>query len=215
MANPRIIYENGTDEIIEKKSRFLAFPFAISSEEEAQALIAAHKKEYWDARHNCFAYVLGEDSRFQRYSDDGEPAGTAGRPILDVLLGSGVSDCLMIVTRYFGGTLLGTGGLVRAYQAAAKAGLAACKLLEKQTGTQCILSCDYNTSGKLSWFLANESIPILDTRYGADVETEFILPSEQKSRLIKSLTDLTAGKAELIEVAEVSFGILEGKAILL
>lgn len=213
--HPNIIYQSGFDEIVEKKSRFLAFPFPISSEEEAQEIIARHKKEYWDARHNCYAYVLGEDFRHQRYSDDGEPAGTAGRPILDVLTGRGVTDALIIVTRYFGGTLLGTGGLVRAYQKSAGAGLDACVLLERLHGTACTITCDYNTSGKLSYLLANEEIPVSDTRYGASVETDMILPAEKKDRLIKMLTDLTSGKASFEEKEEVCFGILNGKAILL
>ena len=212
---PKIIYQSGTDEIVEKKSRFIAFPFLISSEEEAQEIIAAHKKEYWDARHNCYAYVLGDDSRHQRYSDDGEPAGTAGRPILDVLLGRGITNALIIVTRYFGGTLLGTGGLVRAYQKSASAGLDACILLEKQTGTAYTVTCDYTTAGKLSYLFANEEVPVTDTRYGEAVETDLILSDEKKDRLIKLLNDTTAGKAGIEEKEKVYFGILNGRAILL
>lgn len=213
--HPKIIYQSGFDEIVEKKSRFLAFPHYISSEEEAQDILAAHKKEYWDARHNCYAYVLGDDARFQRYSDDGEPAGTAGRPILDVLLGRGLTNALLIVTRYFGGTLLGTGGLVRAYQKASAAGLDASILLEKQPGTCCTVTCDYNTSGKLTYLLANENIPVTDTRYGEAVETDLILPASSKPRLISLLTDATAGKAGIREKEDVFFGIHDGKVILL
>ena len=110
------IYEGGSDEVVEKKSRFIATVFPVKTEEEAVAIIEETKKKYWDARHNCFAYVIGSKNELQRFSDDGEPSGTAGKPILDVLTGEGVHNALIIVTRYFGGTLLGTGGLVRAYQ---------------------------------------------------------------------------------------------------
>ena len=119
----KILYKEGEAEISEKKSRFIAHIAPAQTEEEAQAFIEKIKKQYWDARHNCYAYVLGEDAGFQRFSDDGEPQGTAGKPILDIIMKSGIYNCLIIVTRYFGGTLLGTGGLIRAYQAASKEGL--------------------------------------------------------------------------------------------
>ena len=111
----KIVYRGGEDEIIEKKSRFIATVRSVKSEEEASAFIAEIKKKYWNATHNCSAFVVGEHNEIQRSSDDGEPAGTAGHPMLDVLLGEGIHDAAVVVTRYFGGTLLGTGGLVRAY----------------------------------------------------------------------------------------------------
>ena len=114
----RIVYEGGEGEIIEKKSRFIATVRPIETEEEAIEFIAKMKKKYWDARHNCYAYVAGKNQELQRCSDDGEPNGTAGRPMLDVLLREEIHDAVVVVTRYFGGTLLGTGGLVRAYQKA-------------------------------------------------------------------------------------------------
>ena len=100
----------------EKKSRFIAAVYSISSEEEAASYIEAARKKYWDARHNCYAFVIGDNNEIMRFSDDGEPSGTAGKPILEVIVGRGIHNCLIVVTRYFGGTLLGTGGLVRAYQ---------------------------------------------------------------------------------------------------
>ena len=108
----KIIYKEGKGEIEEKKSRFIAHVYPVQSEEQAVSYINEVKKKYWDARHNCYAYVLGEDAGFQRFSDDGEPQGTAGKPILDIIMKSGIYNCLIIVTRYFGGTLLGTGGLI-------------------------------------------------------------------------------------------------------
>ena len=118
-----IILKNGSGEIEEKKSRFICHIFKIKSEEEAEEYITAVKKKYWDARHNCYAYVTGDKGQIQRFSDDGEPQGTAGKPMLDILNSYGLTDCLLVVTRYFGGVLLGTGGLIRAYQAAAKEGI--------------------------------------------------------------------------------------------
>ena len=114
----RVVYEGGEGEITEKKSRFIATVRPVESEEEATTFIAEMKKKYWDARHNCSAFVIGERQELNRCSDDGEPAQTAGRPMLDVLLREGVTNVAVVVTRYFGGVLLGTGGLVRAYQAA-------------------------------------------------------------------------------------------------
>ena len=109
------IIKNGQGEYIEKKSKFIAHIFNVESEQQAAAIIAEAKKKYWDARHNCYAYILGDKGEIQRFSDDGEPSGTAGKPILEVLSGNECSNCLCIVTRYFGGVLLGTGGLIRAY----------------------------------------------------------------------------------------------------
>ena len=112
----KVVYKGGQDEIIEKKSRFIATVAPVESEEKALAFIEAMKKKYWDARHNCFAYVIGERGQLAGCSDDGEPSQTAGKPMLDVLLGEEIRNIVVVVTRYFGGTLLGTGGLVRAYK---------------------------------------------------------------------------------------------------
>ena len=114
----KTVYEGGEGEITEKKSRFIATVCPVHSEEEALAFIEKMKKKYWDARHNCYAYILGENQSCMRSSDDGEPQGTAGHPMLDVLTGEKLYDVAVVVTRYFGGVLLGTGGLVRAYSKA-------------------------------------------------------------------------------------------------
>ena len=130
----RFVYRAGQGEITEKKSRFIATVQPVTTPEEALAFVAEKKKEYWDARHNCYAYVTGKNQEQMRCSDDGEPSGTAGRPILDVLLREQIHDAVIVVTRYFGGVLLGTGGLVRAYQKAASEGLAAAEILSWQEG---------------------------------------------------------------------------------
>ena len=125
------VYEGGEAEIIEKKSRFIATVLPVTCEEEALEFIESMKKKYWNATHNCYAYVIGERFETQRCSDDGEPQGTAGKPMLDVLLGEEIHNTAVVVTRYFGGTLLGTGGLVRAYSGAVKAGLEASISLDR------------------------------------------------------------------------------------
>lgn len=130
----KILYRGGEGEIVEKKSRFIATTRPVKSEEEAIAFIEEMKKKYWDARHNCSAYVIGERGQVQRCSDDGEPSQTAGRPMLDVLLGEEVRNICVVVTRYFGGTLLGTGGLVRAYSSAVQEGLKNSAVVEKCLG---------------------------------------------------------------------------------
>ena len=148
-----VITKDVCAELTEKRSRFIAQLHPIRSEDEAVSYIDSIRRQYYDARHNCFAYLLGEDAAIQRFSDDGEPSGTAGRPILDVLLANRLTDCVLIVTRYFGGILLGAGPLARAYgQAAAMAVNAAkedhllCSLVK---GRRIIVRCDYNHVGKL------------------------------------------------------------------
>ena len=127
----RTVYEGGRGEIVEKKSRFIATVRPVKKEEEALAFIEEMRKKYWDATHNCFAYVIGERREIMRCSDDGEPGGTAGKPMLDVLLGEKLYNTAVVVTRYFGGTLLGTGGLVRAYSKAAQEGISASRAKPK------------------------------------------------------------------------------------
>ena len=128
----KTVYQGGQGEITEKKSRFIATVKEVASEEEAAAFIAEMKKKRWDARHNCSAFVIGRNQELTRCSDDGEPSQTAGRPMLDVLLREGIYNVAVVVTRYFGGTLLGTGGLVRAYQKSVQEGLSNCVLIEKK-----------------------------------------------------------------------------------
>lgn len=130
----RTVYEGGEGEVVEKKSRFIASVRPVSTEEEALAFIETIRKKHWNASHNCFAYVIGERSELARYSDDGEPGGTAGKPMLDVLKGEALCNTAVVVTRYFGGTLLGTGGLVRAYSQAVKEGLASSVIITKIRG---------------------------------------------------------------------------------
>ncbi len=192
----KIIAYGGTGEIEEKKSRFIAHVAAVATEEEALAFIEARKKQFWDARHNCYAYVLGEKAQTVRFSDDGEPAGTAGRPILEVLLNSGIRDLVVVVTRYFGGVLLGTGGLVRAYTKAAQAGLAASDVRTMQYGYEIDLITDYNGIGKIQYLLGQRGIPV-EADYTEQVSVKIRIPYEDKEAIVHEVTEATAGRAQI------------------
>lgn len=210
----RTVYEGGIGEIIEKKSRFIATIFPVETEEAAIELIEQTKKKYWNANHNCSAYVIGMKDEIQRCSDDGEPSKTAGRPILDVILGEGIHNVLIIVTRYFGGTLLGTGGLVRAYQSAAKEGLTNCIIIDKMKGKKVNIITDYNGIGKLQYLAAQLDIHILDTNYSDIVVITAIIPDETWDEFHKKTIDATNGKAEIEELSKVYFALSNGDIML-
>ncbi len=183
----------------------------VSSEEEAADFVAGIKKKYWDARHNCSAFIIGESGQRMRCSDDGEPAGTAGRPMLDVLANEKITDVCVVVTRYFGGTLLGTGGLVRAYSAAVKAGLDNCRTVTKIKGFSVTVCCDYTDGGRLSGMAARKGWHVLDTKWEKDVSMTFL--TDDCGQLIKDVTDATSGRASVSEPVPAVFGELDGKMI--
>ncbi len=207
----RTAYRGGEGEIVEKKSRFIATVRPVASEEEAAAFIGEIKKKYWDARHNCSAFVLGEHQQITRCSDDGEPAQTAGRPMLDVLLKEKLTDIAVVVTRYFGGVLLGTGGLVRAYQGAVQEGLKNSCLIEKKQGILLAVRTDYNLSGKLQYLFGKHNIQTLHTEYAADVVQEVMVPMEQRNALEKEITELTSGTAKLDWGKPVIYAVVDGE----
>lgn len=209
----RTVYQGGFGEIVEKKSRFIATVRLVESEEEALTVLEAARKKYWDATHNCFAYVIGERRETVRCSDDGEPSGTAGRPMLDVLLGEEITNVIVIVTRYFGGTLLGTGGLVRAYSRAVQEGLAHSRLIEKMYGVRMEIQSDYTGIGKIQYLLASSQIPVLDTRYTDQVVTEVLVPKGQADRIRAEITEGTNGRAKMRETEELYFAVLDGEII--
>lgn len=192
----KVITCGGTGEVEEKKSRFIAQTAAAATEEEALAFIEARKKQFWDARHNCYAYVLGENAQTVRFSDDGEPAGTAGRPILEVILNSGIRNLVVVVTRYFGGVLLGTGGLVRAYTKAAQAGLAASDVRTMQYGYEIDLITDYNGIGKIQYLLGQRGISA-EAAYAEQVSVKIRVPFEDKDVIVHEVTQVTAGRAQI------------------
>lgn len=201
----RVIVKEGTGEITEKKSRFIATVKRVGSEEEAVAFVEAMKKKYWDASHNCSAMVIGERGELTRCSDDGEPSGTAGRPMLEVLLAEKLRNAAVVVTRYFGGTLLGTGGLVRAYTQAVKAGLSGCKLGTMRAGVRLEVLTDYNGIGKILYIMGTKGIEPEDSLYTDTVQLVLLVPTEDKEALCKEFTEATAGKAKITVKEELYF----------
>lgn len=214
-GSSNILYKGGQGEIVEKKSRFIANIFPVKTEEEALAKIAEMKKKYYDARHNCFAYILGEKRETERCSDDGEPSGTAGRPMLDVLEGMELYDVVAVVTRYFGGTLLGTGGLVRAYSAAMKEGLAHCMILNGKSGFRLQVMTDYNEIGKLQYLARTQNLHELSCEYADAVVMQLLVPEEKIEYVETEITEKTSGKAGLERLEKLRYGIHEKEVILL
>lgn len=195
-------------ELVEKKSRFIATVRPVSTEEEAVAFIDEMKKKYYDARHNCSAFVIGSKGELTRSSDDGEPSGTAGRPMLEVLTGSGIRNVAVVVTRYFGGVLLGTGGLVRAYSGAVKMALEQCETITRRFGVQLMIRADYNGVGKIQYLLGSRNVVIQDSVYAADVEMTVLVPIEEYEKLCKELVEATNGRVGLEEVEKLYYDSL-------
>ena len=210
LSQYKTVYSGGEAEIIEKKSRFIATVKPVKSEEEAITFIEGLKKKYWNATHNCFAYVIGERFQTQRCSDDGEPSGTAGRPMLDVLLGEEVHDVAVVVTRYFGGTLLGTGGLVRAYQGATQAGLMASTGITKMHGSKVAIQTDYTGLGKIQYILGQRGLTILHSEYTDRVALEVLLPEADVEQVMAEITEGTNGQAVMEIVEECYFANVDG-----
>ena len=198
----KVVYQAGSGEYEEKRSRFIANVAPVSSEEEATAFIESIRKKYYDARHNCPAFIIGRNRELTRCSDDGEPSGTAGKPILEVLLSAGVTNVAVVVTRYFGGTLLGTGGLVRAYTQATKEGLADAGIATMRFGKELTIGIDYTDVGKVQYILGSRQIEIAQSRYTENVEFDIRIPAEAVGALTKELTEATAARARIETTGE-------------
>jgi len=208
-----IIYRGGIGQITEKKSKFIATVYPIGSEEEATLYLEQIRKKYYDATHHCFAYVLGDKQNIQRCSDDGEPSGTAGRPMLDVILGEDLHNVLVVVTRYFGGTLLGTGGLVKAYSNATKEGIACSTILFRQPGKKIRILTDYVGIGKLQYIVAQMQLTILDTIYTDAVELLLMVPVGDVDAFVKQVTEVTSGQAKIQELGQLYYGTVDGTVV--
>ena len=180
--------------MIEKKSKFISNVKPVDNEEDAIAYLNEIRSKYPDATHNVYAYVIDENNIF-RYSDDGEPSGTAGMPVLDTVRKAGIVDVVVVITRYFGGTLLGTGGLVRAYGASAKKGLTESRVVTRRLCDVVSVRVDYTLVGKLQYKIASEGYILEDTVYDNEVTFKICSPIEQTEGLIAEMTDLTNGKA--------------------
>ena len=201
----RTVYEGGEGEITEKKSRFIATVHPVESEEEALAFLEEMKKKYWDARHNCYGYVIGKNNETQRFSDDGEPSGTAGKPILEVIKGNDIHNVLIVVTRYFGGTLLGTGGLIRAYTKSSQDGIENASIVCKIQGIRTKIETDYNGIGKIQYIAASMGIKNMDTIYTEKVIIDITVKKEDYDGFEKKVVEATNGKAVFGEKEEAEF----------
>ncbi|MCC8027383.1 MAG: YigZ family protein [Clostridium sp.] len=202
----KILYREGSGELVEKKSRFIADLRPAVTEEDALAFIEETRKKYWDARHHCFAYIIGDRGQTARCSDDGEPSQTAGKPMMDVLAGAELHDVCAVVTRYFGGTLLGTGGLVRAYSGAVKEGLRNCVVVEKRLAVKLEITTDYNGVGKIQYIAAQEGIDTLDSRYSDKAVFTFLVPVAKEERFRAQVTEGTGARAVMQRAGQVYYG---------
>lgn len=190
------------DEYIVKHSRFIGYAKPVKTEKEAQEFIAEISKKHWDAKHNVYAYSIREGG-IKRYSDDGEPQGTAGMPVLNVILQEDITDCVVVVTRYFGGILLGGGGLVRAYTHSAKIGIDAAGIITLSKWTVCKISCDYTFYGKFETFIRDFGGVIENTDFGENVTLEYRIEKGTEDAFDKKLKDLTNGKISFEITGEV------------
>lgn len=206
--NFRVVLKGGTGVIIEKKSKFIGSIWPVDSEDTAISILEQTKKEHYTAAHNCYAYVIGPKDEIIRCSDDGEPAKTAGKPILDILQKEEIHNALIIVTRYFGGTLLGTGGLVRAYQNAAKEGIKDSQIITKRVGVKMELTTDYNFLGKLQYLIAQNGITIIRNEYTQSVMLDLLIPSETLDRFNAEIMELTAGNIQITDMGHCDYGYL-------
>lgn len=189
------VAEGGQGEIVEKKSRFIGYTASVETEEAAVGFIEGIKKKHYDARHNCFAYSVGLGSQpVLRFSDDGEPQGTAGKPILEVIQGSGIRNICIVVTRYFGGTLLGTGGLVRAYTDAARAGLEASVIHRKRQLMEAELTIEYGDLGRLQYLMEHADGTIIDTVYTDKVTLQVQVYAPVYPDFVRGVTEATGGR---------------------
>ena len=183
----KTINQNVSAEIVEKKSKFIANGFYVETQEEAEDKVKEIKKKYFDARHNCFAYsVFTKDGIVNRFSDDGEPSGTAGGPMLNILNGRELTNLVVIVTRYFGGILLGTGGLIRAYTGATQEVLGKVEEVCKDLGLEAKLKTTYPDLEKLKYYLKQNSIDITNTEYNECVEVFVDITEEKYNNILKA-----------------------------
>lgn len=202
----KTVLENASDEFVEKRSRFIGYCKPVKTEQEAIDFINEKRSEHWNATHNVYAYSLREGN-IKRYSDDGEPSGTAGMPVLDVIVKNEIFDVVVVVTRYFGGVLLGTGGLVRAYSHGSKIALEAAKPVIMQNCLVCEARCAYNQYGKVSSLIIGVGAAVDDTVYESDVLVKFHIKPDLLGTLNKKLADATSGGVTVEQKDEQYFAV--------
>ena len=202
----KTVLENASDEFVEKRSRFIGYCKPVKTEQEAIDFINEKRSEHWNATHNVYAYSLREGN-IKRYSDDGEPSGTAGMPVLDVIVKNEIFDVVVVVTRYFGGVLLGTGGLVRAYSHGSKIAVEAAKPVIMQNCLVCEARCAYNQYGKVSSLIIGVGAAVDDTVYESDVLVKFHIKPDLLGTLKKKLADATSGEVTVEQKDEQYFAV--------
>ena len=208
------VRNEASDEIVIQKSRFIGYAAPCETEEEALSFLRRIKEKHRDARHHCYAYVVGLNAGIMRYSDDGEPGGTAGKPCLDVLLGEDVSNVLVIVIRYFGGTLLGTGGLVRAYTKGAQIALAAAGVIEKKVYVRSSIRMDYGYLSKIQYLIGKkpaEEVGVVDTVYEDNVIIRLLVREDIHDRFRDEITASSEGRLALEDEEKVLAAPVSGK----
>ena len=198
MKSYKTIESFGMDEYIVKRSRFIGYARPVSTGEEAVAFIEEIKSKHWDATHNVYAYIIEKDN-IVRYSDDGEPQGTAGIPALDVLKKEELTNLCVIATRYFGGIMLGAGGLVRAYSHTAKIAVEAAHIIQMKECAVCSCKCDYNFYGRLSPLLFSFGAALIDTDFSENVTVSFSIPLDEFEKLNAEIIDRSNGKFKAIQ----------------
>ena len=207
----KIILKTKETEIVEKKSRFIANIAAVASEEEAIEFIEKIKKKYYDARHNCYAYIIGDKGDKKKCSDDGEPQRSAGMPMMEVLENQGYFDIVVVVTRYFGGTLLGVGGLIRAYQGAVIEGLNASVSGEIHEGFRAKYRFGYDFYGKIKYIAESENIVVEDTLFDENVTMSLIFEDVESERLQKKLVEETNANIERLLLEKIKYITVDNK----
>ena len=193
------------DSFIINKSRFIGYGRPCETEEEALDFLAEIRLRHRDATHNCYAYIIGPNMGVMRYSDDGEPGGTAGMPIIEVMKARGVTNCAVVVTRYFGGVLLGAGGLVRAYAQGSKAALNAAGVVVMEKSARHLVEVDYSTWQRLEYFLRSAPVIIEHTEFGASVVCTLIMRSRDEEALLAEITRVTDARAETLPDGELYY----------
>lgn len=202
--NYRTIRPKGESFLEERKSKFFGDAFHVESVKEAEEKLSELDKKYRDARHHCYAYVIGKKEEFVKYSDNGEPQGTAGMPILEYIRNKELTDVLVVVTRYFGGILLGTGGLSRAYRETGKEAVENAGIVEYYEASEILLKTDYSTLGKIEFLFRTENLPEMKIEYGENIEAVLHIPLEHTEKIIQKITDISQGKA-IMELAKTVF----------
>ena len=210
----RTVYQGGKGEIVEKKVPvYRGSIFWCTRRRKPCSIWNRYGKSTGMQRHHCWAYVIGEERVTERCSDDGEPSGTAGKPILEVIRGAGLHNIFVVVTRYFGGTLLGTGGLVRAYTESAREGISHSQIITKIYGFKLNLTTDYTGLGKIQYLLGQRGLTILDSVYTEKVDLTVLIPKEEESKLIAEITEATNGQTGITRTGECWFANVDGEMV--